>query len=103
PFKWRVRMAKLYCVECPFPGSGNSLDRRQGSPCCFRRCATRSATRTCQETAAARPLCRFGTVSALFMADPRRLPDVLCGYRATPREIIKLSERDCLAVTPITD
>jgi hypothetical protein len=37
------------------------------------------------------------------MADPRRLPDVLCGYRATPREIIKLSERDCLAVTPITD
>jgi hypothetical protein len=53
--------------------------------------------------AAARPLRRFGTVSALFMADPRRLPDVLCGYRATPREIIKLSERDCLAVTPITD
>lgn len=52
---------------------------------------------------AAPPLCRFGAVSALFMADPRRVPDVLCVYRATPHEIIKRSSRNCLAVTPITD
>src|SRR5215468_6285376 len=26
PFKWRNRMSKLYCVECPFPGGGNSSD-----------------------------------------------------------------------------
>ena len=49
------------------------------------------------------PPCRFGAVFALFMADPRRVPDVLCVYRATPREIIKRSSRNCLAVTRITD
>src|SRR5215469_8500622 len=26
PFKWRNRMSKFYCVECPFPGGGNSSD-----------------------------------------------------------------------------
>jgi hypothetical protein len=42
-------------------------------------------------------------VSALLMSEPRRAPDVLCVYRATPREIIKRSSRYFLAVTPITD
>jgi len=95
-------MSKLYCVECPFPGDGNSLDARD------RRVASDDARHGRQLGPVKRPpprgpLCRFGAVSALFMADPRRLADLLCVYRATPREIIKLSERDCLAVTPITD
>jgi hypothetical protein len=25
-------MSKFYCVGCPFPGGGNSSDKRQGSP-----------------------------------------------------------------------
>src|SRR5215472_4013112 len=29
-FKWRVRMSKLYCVECPFPGGGKSSESRTG-------------------------------------------------------------------------
>jgi hypothetical protein len=61
------------------------------------------ATRTCQQTAAARPPWRFGAVFALFMADPRRPPAALCGSGATIHKFVKHRSRDCLAVTPITD
>jgi hypothetical protein len=58
------------------------------------------ASRTLEETI---QLCRFGAISALLMAGARRVLAALCGYRATPREIIKPSERNCLAVMRVTD